>query len=414
MSKPKVVILAGGSNSRFFPLNTQVHKGAIKLFGQSFIERTLENLAQNGYKEVLIVQSARDSETGSLKEVVNSKNIDISVKFVTQKEAKGMGDALLTVKEYLDDKFAIIFPDLYNGGDLISEMINLNSDGAICATETKEPWLYGIIELDGDKIVGVEEKPEKGKEKSNIKLLGCYLLEQRFIEILQGLPEEEYNFEHALDIFFKEKTVKALMLKETIRSLKYPWHLFTFQKLLFADHESYTASSAQIAQTAIIDDSKGAVIIEDGARVGDFAKVVGPTYIGKNCLIGDYSFVRDSSLEEGSVVGAKTEVVRSIIMDNSSLHFGYLADSIIGPNNQIGAGLITANKRLDRDTIKTMVKGIITDTGSKALGIITGDGAKLGIRTCTMPGVLIGAEAKIYPGVVLSKNVEHNATIQKS
>lgn len=414
MSKPKVVILAGGSNSRFFPLNTQVHKGAIKLCGKPFIERTLENLAINGYKEVIVVQSARDAETGSLKEVVDSTAIDISVKFITQNEANGMGDALLTVKDYLDDKFAVIFPDLYNAGDLINEMLSLNSEGVICASETHEPWLYGILEMEGDKIISIEEKPEKGKEKSNIKALGCYLLERRFVEILEGLPIEEYNFEKALDIFFKEREVKALVLKQTIRSLKYPWHLFTFQKILFDAHESFTSSSANVSQTAIIDDSKGAVIIENGAKVGDFVKLVGPCYIGKDCLVGDYSFVRGSSIEEGSTIGANTEVVRSIILDNSTIHFGYLADSIIGTNNKIGAGLITANKRLDRDTVKTMVKGIKTDTGLKALGIITGDGANFGIKSGTMPGVLIGSDAKVYPGVIVTKNVEHNTTIQKS
>ncbi|MDH5533184.1 MAG: sugar phosphate nucleotidyltransferase [Candidatus Pacebacteria bacterium] len=414
MQKPKVVILAGGSNSRFFPLNTQVHKGAINFFGQPLITRTLNNLAQNGFKEVIIIQSRRDEESGSLRQVVGQNEHNLNITFATQNESKGMGDALLTVKDQLENKFAVIFPDLLNGGDLINEMLNLDSDGSICASQTNEPWLYGILELDGDKAVGIEEKPEKGTEKSNIKILGCYLLNQKFISILNSLPESEYNFEEALSQTMKETNMRALILNEAIRSLKFPWHLFNLQKILFTKHKSYTSSAAKISQSAILDDSKGPIIIEDGARVGDFAKIVGPCYIGKDCLVGDYSFVRQSSLEERSVVGANTEVVRSIIMDKSTLHFGYLADSIIGPNNQIGAGLITANKRLDRANVITMVKGVKTDTGINALGIVTGEGAKIGIRTSTMPGVLIGAGAQIYPGQVVSKNIEHNATLKNS
>jgi NDP-sugar pyrophosphorylase family protein len=414
MSKPKVVILAGGSNSRFFPLNTKVHKGALKFFGKPMINRTLGNLSQNGFKEVIIVQSARDEESGSLKQVVDQTEHNLDITFITQKEPKGMGDALLTVKDQIGDKFAVIFPDLTNGGDLISEMINLESDGSICASQTQEPWLYGILEMDGDKALGIEEKPEKGTEKSNIKVLGCYLLNQKFISILSGLPVSEYNFEEALNQTMRETNIRALILKEALRSLKLPWHLFNLQRLLFNSHKSYTSSSAKLSQTAILDDSKGPIIIEDGALIGDFVKLVGPCYIGKDCLIGDYSFIRQSSMEEGSVIGAKTEVVRSIIMDKSSLHFGYLADSIIGPNSKIGAGITTANKRLDRTNIITMVKGVKRDTGTNALGIITGEGAQIGVRTSTMPGVLIGAGAQIYPGQVVTKNVEHNATLKNS
>jgi len=414
MNKPKIVILAGGSNSRFFPLNTNVHKGAIELLGTPFILRTLENLAQNGFNDIIIIQSQRDADSKSLEEVVANAKFDQNIEFFTQSESQGMGNAVLTVKDKLEDKFVVIFPDLINAGDLIKQMLSLEADGVVCSSETDEPWLYGILEQKGNQVIAIEEKPEKGTEKSNIKILGCYLLNQKFINILESLPTSEYNFEDALGQMMELQNIQSLNLQESILSLKYPWHLFLFQELLFSKLSSKTSSSARIASTAIIDDSNGPIIIEDNVTVGDFAKIVGPCYIGENCLIGDYSFVRGSSIEKNSTVGAKTEVVRSIIMDNSTLHFGYLADSIIGPNNKIGAGLITANKRLDRAPINTMVKGITVDTGLKALGIITGDDANVGISTNTMPGVMIGSGSRIHPGLVISKNVDHNITVQKS
>lgn len=414
MSKPKVVILAGGSNSRFFPLNTKIHKGAIELLGEPLINRTLNNLAQNGFKDIIIIQSARDKKSGSLEEVVGRTNLDLNIKFLTQTEAKGMGNATLLAKEEISDQFALISNYHFNAGDLINKMLEVGSDTCICASQTKQPWLYGILELENSRIIGIKEKPKKGTEKSNLKIMACYLLNQSFISILQNLPESEYNFEEALNILAKESNVRTLIIEEEIKSLKFPWQLFKFQKVLFAKNKSATSSTAQIAPTAIIDNSQGPVIIEEGVKIGDFAKVVGPCYIGKNCLIGDYSFIRSSSLEENSIVGAKTEVVRSIIMNNSSIHFGYLADSIVGPNNKIGAGLITANKRLDRKNIKTMVKGIKTDTGISSFGIVSGDGTQIGISTSTMPGVMLGANAQIYPGQTLSKNIDHNSIVQKS
>lgn len=414
MSKPTVVITAAGSNSRFFPLNTQVHKGAITLLGESFVARTLKNLESHGFDKVIVVESPRDQESGSLKKAVESAKTNLNIEFAIQKEAKGMGDAILAIKHLLNDRFFVIFPDLINAGELADQMLTANSRSVICTTGTNEPWLYGIVEIENGLAKAIEEKPAKGQEKSNQKINGCYLLDQKMIELLEKLPEAEYNFEEALNHLFNQESVNAIELKESLFSLKYPWHLFKFQRILFDGAKSNIEPSAEIAKTAVLDDSHGPIVIEAGAKVGDFVKLVGPIYLGKDTLIGDYSFVRGSSLEEKSVVGANTEIVRSVILENSTIHFSYLADSIIGPNNQIGAGLITANKRLDRETIKTMVKGIKTDTGLNALGIITGEGAKLGIGLNTMPGVLIGAGAMIHPGVTLTKNVEHNETIQKA
>lgn len=414
MSKPTVVITAAGSNSRFFPLNTQIHKGAITLVGESFVARTLKNLESRGFSKVIIIESPRDQESGSLKKAVKLAHTNLDVEFVVQKEAKGMGDAILTAKHLLTDRFFVIFPDLINAGELANQMLAAESRSVVCTASTNEPWLYGIVEIENGFAKAVEEKPAKGQEKSNQKINGCYLLDHKMIEILENLPEAEYNFEEALNHLFNQEPVRAIELKESLFSLKYPWHLFKFQQTLFDHLSSKIDPTAQVAKTAVLDDSHGPIVIEAGARVGDFAKLVGPIYLGKNTLVGDYSFVRGSSLEEKSVVGANTEIVRSVILENSTIHFSYLADSIIGPNNQIGAGLITANKRLDRETIKTMVKGIKTDTGLGALGIITGESAKLGIGLNTMPGVLIGAEAMVHPGVTLAKNVEHNETIQKT
>jgi UDP-N-acetylglucosamine diphosphorylase / glucose-1-phosphate thymidylyltransferase / UDP-N-acetylgalactosamine diphosphorylase / glucosamine-1-phosphate N-acetyltransferase / galactosamine-1-phosphate N-acetyltransferase len=408
MPKPTVIILAGGSNSRFFPLNTSAHKATIELLGKPIIVRTLENLEQNGFEDIVIVQSERDASNNSLKKTLSAHQLNLDIKLVVQKEPKGMGDAILTAKQKIESQFAVIFPDFINAGDLLSAMIAQNIPSVVCATKTKTPWLYGILEIYNNLATGIIEKPPKGTEKSNQRISGCYLLDKKILSILENLPESEYNFEEALRALMKQEEVGVKRLETSLITLKLPWHLFNYQEILFKNLQSYQAKNAVIAPTAIIDESNGPVFIGEKAKVGDFVKISGPCYVGKNCLVGDYSFIRGSSLEKGSVVGAKTEIARSIIMNNSSIHFGYLADSIIGPNNKIGADLVTANKRLDRQPIQTLIKGIKTNTNRKALGIITGEGVKVGISVKTMPGVLIGAGAEIGPGESVKKNVEHN------
>lgn len=413
MQKPSALILAAGANSRFFPLNSSTHKGAITLLGQPLILRTLETLQEVGIEKAVIVLSEKDMLDQGLKTFLENQHLGLDLEFVLQPEPKGMGDAVLLAKDKLGERFIVTFPNGFDIGDTVREMLALEASEALCCSKTDEPWLYGIATIEDGKAVSIIEKPEAGREPSNNKVEGLYLLSQDFVEILASLPESEYNYEAALDQLTQQRPIPVVMKNETLLTLKYPWHFFETQAYLFKHSTSSTHPTAQIASTAIIDDSHGPVVIEDGVRVGDFAKIVGPAYLGKDVLVGDYSFVRQSSIESSSQVGANTEVVRSIILENTTLHFGYLADSILGNNVRIGAGIITANKRHDRKNIEVEVKGQKVDARRNALGVIVGDGAKIGIRANTLPGKCIGANAVIYPNLTIYQNVPAAAVVKK-
>ncbi|MEN8252880.1 MAG: sugar phosphate nucleotidyltransferase [Patescibacteria group bacterium] len=411
MNKPTVVILAAGKNSRFFPFNNGPHKSTLSLFGEPIILRTLKNLEQHGYKDIVIVISERDHDGKGLSKLLEDFESDLAINLVLQKEAIGMGDAVLAAKEFLKDQFLVIRPTLINAGEISNKFLEKKEDMVLCGLPVEQPWLYGIFEMKDGKAVGLVEKPAKGTEPSDVKIEAVYLLDQNYLQTLKETPSEEYSFELAIDKILKKKAISLVTFEEEFPSLKLPWQLFDFQKALFAQLKSFKHPTADISSTAIIDEEAGAVHIAEGARVGHSARVVGPCYLGPHSLVGDFSFVRQSSLEKKAVVGANSELVRSIMMENSSFHFGYIADSIIGKNVRIGAGIITANKRLDRKIIQTKVKNKMLSTHRRTLGAIVGNGAKLGISSNTMPGVLIGSEAIVLPNQVVSKNLDHKETL---
>lgn len=409
-SKPTVLILAAGANSRFFPFNYTAHKGMITLLGESLLNRTLNLYVKKGFSRFVIIHSPRESE--AIRTHVTLPD-SVECHYVEQPEPKGMGDAVLCAKELIGrENFIVMFP---NGFDTSQAIVHLLAAGApplLCASHTKEPWLYGILSVEDGKATAIVEKPQPGSEPSNLKVEGLYFLNQRFMEILHGLPEAEYNFEEALATLMREAPVAVVQLESELFSLKFPWQLFAAQEVLFQTVESSTHPDVFIPKTVVIDDTHGPVVIEAGARIGDFVKIVGPVYLGKNVLIGDYSFVRQSSVEAGATIGANTEVVRSIIMEDATVHFGYLADSIIGREVKIGAGLITANRRHDRENVKMNVKGQKVNTGMNGLGAMIGDRTKIGVRTTTIPGVAIGADCVLYPSLTVYENVGHGEVVK--
>lgn len=407
-----VILLAAGANSRFFPFNTSVHKSGISICGQPVIARTLQSLQAHGFMNVIIVLSPEEPFHSELKKIVEQAGFTGTVEYISQPTPVGAGDAILRCKEVIPDRFAVINSTAIDAGKILSQMEA--AQAAVCYTNTDEPWLYGILSLDSHgQATKIVEKPAPGSEESSHKVEGLYILEHAFLDILEQQPVSEYSFEAALDQQMQKSPLPAVELTEKLASsLKYPWHILEVMKDVVGTLPSFRHPSVQVAATAVIDESKGAVYLDEGGRIGDFVKIVGPCYIGKNVLIGDYSFLRESSIEAGTVVGANTEVVRSHLFERVSIHYSYLADSILGKGTRVGAGLVVGNKRIDRNNITVKVKGQPIDTRRNNLGLITGEDCTIGIQVASMPGTMIGAKTQIWPTTLLY-SVHPNASIIK-
>ncbi len=98
------------------------------------------------------------------------------------------------------------------------------------------------------------------------------------------------------------------------------------------------------------------------------------------------------------------DIKNSIVMRGSKIpHLSYVGDSVIGEECNLGAGTITANVRFDKGTVRLKVKGHLSDSGRRKLGVIMGDHAQTGINVSLMPGVRIGSGTWIGPGAVIDR-----------
>lgn len=388
--KNQAVILAAGESSRFWPLN-QSHKSLIKIMGKPLIYYTIESLKRAGIKDVIIVQGPKKD----IKEELKNYNLEVNIKYVVQSAAKGMGNALAAAQNLISGPFFVLHAHKINAGDHLGLMMEKfkesKAEFILLGIKTNQPWLYGILKLEGDKVKGLIEKPEKGREPSNIKAIGIYLLSQKFFEYYKKVPENQYAFEEALDFCVKENEARVAMVEKDPPTYKYPWHLFEITKFLM---NKYLGNKAHIGKNA---------------KIYEGAIVKGPCYIGDNCVIGNNSLIREYvNLENNVLIGALAEVTRSIFQEDIHCHSGYFGDSIFGRGCRLGAGNITANVRIDRGEIKSTVNGEKIDTGLNSLGCIMGENTKTGIHCSLMPGVLIGSNCQITPGSIVFENIGDN------
>lgn len=430
-----VIILAAGSSSRMFPLNSSGHKSFITIAGQSLLQRTIAQLIGKDFTNLYVVISSANQAHPAIIEIqeyLRTQFSNFELHIVVQDQPTGMGDAVLAAKNQYPQiadlpQFAVVGPYGLEVGESLELLADAVSSAnqeqasphAFLVTHTDEPWHYGIVDVnknDSDEnttktkqkhfsVLGIVEKPNPGEEPSNYKIQLAYLLQNSFWSMLEAVDSQEYSFETALNKAIKNESVLAVESPRPLPSLKYAWNLLDIsQSILQNQSGTDVHPTAQVAQTAILDDSSGPIVIASQAVVGDFAKIVGPAYIGAFSFVGDYSFVRHSCIEAEATVGANTEVVRSHIFPGATIHASYLADSILGKNCKIGAGLIAANKRLDREIIQTKVNNKMVATQTRQLGVIIGEKTQVGIGVRTMPGILIAPDMQVMPGTVLTKN----------
>lgn len=421
MTQPLPIILAAGKCSRFYPYADETsHKSMVFLAGKPILQYTAEGLKKSGFNEIVIIINSSDKK---IREYFGEgQNFGIKINYVIQEKALGMGNALLCAKDFIKEDFLLLNANQININEFVDDILNLKNQekcvGVILGKKEEAKERYGMFELNGNKAVKIIEKPKPTITQNiriienvrDIRVVGIYLLNKNFIKILEKTKQSENSLEDALNKYFPENDVRVLVTEKETFSLKYPWDLFKIKNYILRNLPNYISEKAQIKKGAII---KGDIYIESGAIIYENAVIKGPCYIGKNVIIGNFSLLRECCImEENSLIGCYAEMKNAILMKNSSMHSGFIGDSVIGENSHLGAGFISANKRFDNQDIKVDIKNNKINSGLKKLGAFIGSDVNIGIQSATMPGVIIGNRSIIYPGKKIFENIENNALIK--
>ncbi len=400
----KVLLLAAGISKRMAPIGD---KNFLNFLGKPLIWHQLKFLEKNGAKEVMIV----GSETSLEKLAEVGAGFEMKVSVCEQKDLNlGMAGAVLAAREFVDgDEEFVIF----SGNDVVEDSafkLVLEAEGAASYLLGKRVESYfpgGYLEIEGDLIKHIVEKPGAGNEPSDMVNLVVHRHTQPR-ELLRYLDKAESEkddlYEVALAAMMRDGVrFKAVPYSGFWQAVKYPWHVHGVFRFLFERAEKFVDASVEIAESATID---GEVIMEAGVKVLENAVVRGPVYLGVGSVVGNNALVRESHLGAGSVAGFNTEVARSYCFGQMRTHMNYVGDSVIAENVSFGAGTITGNLRLDEQAVSVLVRGEKVNTGNQKVGAFIGRDVRVGINTSLMPGVKIGAGSFIGAGIVVAKDVE--------
>ncbi|MGD0477367.1 MAG: putative sugar nucleotidyl transferase [Nitrososphaerales archaeon] len=159
---------------------------------------------------------------------------------------------------------------------------------------------------------------------------------------------------------------------------------------------------AEVELHVTFDTRLGPVVVEEGASVESFSRVMGPCYLGPKTKLYSATIGGGTSVFDGCKVGGQVE--NSIIMAHSNkAHHGYVGDSYVGEWVNLGAGSTFSNLKNTYGNVRLDVGRRRIDSGMLQLGPVIGDMSKVSIGTLVYAGRLLGTGCQV--GGLASKNV---------
>src|SRR5438477_7895034 len=165
----KGVVLAGGSGSRLSPLTRVTNKHLLPIYDKPMIYYPLQTLVEAGIRDILLVTGGRNSGD-FLRLLANGKEFGLKhLNYTYQEGEGGIADALALAEHFADgDKICVILGDNILEKSIASavEAFEAQECGAkILLKEVPDAERFGVAELRGDQIVGIEEKPRLAKSR---------------------------------------------------------------------------------------------------------------------------------------------------------------------------------------------------------------------------------------------------------
>jgi len=390
-----------------WPLAVMKPKHLLPVAGRPIISYMLQALANNSIRDVYMVVGFKSDKIESA--LGDGSSYGLHITYLKQRRWTGTASALRVAYDSIGvETFLALYGDLWVTPSAIQAVVEKAQECSkvVGVVQVPNPSEFGLIELRGEKLVRIIEKPKSKQEEGWVNA-GIYVLDQEVLEALgrtRASKRAEYELTTSLQQLLDEgKEIRgAIIAREDWMDIGRPWDLLEANERVLVNLSHRVNGTVEPGATL-----KGPVWVEENALIRSGTYIEGPAYIGKESKVGPNARIRPcTSLGTNVVVGTSCEVKNSIIMNGTKVpHLSYVGDSIIGENCNIAAGTITANIRFDEKVINIPVKGRLQSTRRNKLGVIMGDEVRTGINSSFMPGVRIGSGAHIGPGMVLFRDV---------
>ncbi len=185
----KGIVLAGGTGSRLFPLTKITNKHLLPIYNRPMIYYPIQTLVDAGVRDIMIVTGGRNSGD-FLRLLANGKEFGLKhINYTYQEGEGGIADALGLAQHFADgQKICVVLGDNIIEHDIREavETFQAQESGAhILLKEVPDAERFGVAEVSGGKVIGIEEKPKR--PKSNLAVTGIYMYDASVFDKIHTL-----------------------------------------------------------------------------------------------------------------------------------------------------------------------------------------------------------------------------------
>ena len=334
----KGLVLSGGKGTRLRPITHTNAKQLIPVANKPILFYGLEAIRDAGITDIGIIVG--DTEEEIRGEVGDGSRFGVKITYIPQEAPLGLAHAVMTAEEFLAGESFVMYlgDNLIKDGitDLVDEFRQNRPNAQILLVSVPNPSQFGVAELEGDRVVRLEEKPRE--PRSDLALVGVYMFdanvmkavkaikpsgrgELEITDAIQWLIENEFNVvPHIVKGWWKD-TGKLEDMLEANRII-----LDTIEERIDGEVDEHC-------------DIQFKVIVEPGARILN-SVVRGPAVIGKgtvveNSFVGPFTSIYDNCTIRNVEIQHSIVCENSLITDNPSERVFRIEDSLIGKNVEI-------------------------------------------------------------------------------
>jgi glucose-1-phosphate thymidylyltransferase len=185
----KGVVLAGGLGTRLRPLTKVTNKHLLPVYDRPMIYYPIETLCRAGIRDIMIVTGG-NSAGDFLRLLGNGSDFGLKdIAYTYQDGEGGIADALKLCEHFAEGgRILVVLGDNLVQDDIspfVRKFKNQRSGARLLLKEVADPQRFGVAQLDGNRIVNIEEKPEH--PKSSYAVTGIYMYDRRVFDFIRDL-----------------------------------------------------------------------------------------------------------------------------------------------------------------------------------------------------------------------------------
>jgi glucose-1-phosphate thymidylyltransferase len=182
------IVLAGGKVTRLGELTRVTNKHLLPVGPYPMVYHPLKKIVGAGIKDILLVSGTE--HMGDFVELLGSgKDHGCSLTYRVQDEAGGIAQALGLAETYCASHrcLVILGDNIFHAsvGSILADADKHPDWAWVGLKQVPDPGRYGVAELKGNRVVGIEEKPKA--PKSDFAVIGVYIYPTDVFEVIRTL-----------------------------------------------------------------------------------------------------------------------------------------------------------------------------------------------------------------------------------